>query len=467
MPYFSNDTIAQIGTPAGKAGVGAIRLSGDETWSILARTTQGLDNILGAPTRCALPCRFLIELPSPDDRRRARAPLTCPARVFIMPAPASYTREHIAELHLPGSPALLRAALATLVRNGARPAAPGEFTFRAFRNGRLTLGQAEAVEAVVRAGDAGERRRALSRLGDANAGRVRAWRDRLMDIAAGIEAVLDFSEEELQGDAAAGLAAVAGELTVAGTGIAAAGGDASPDVPHVALVGLVNAGKSSLVNALLGRDAAIVSSQASTTRDSLRHDVLWNGVRFVLSDNPGFDPWGTDSGGRAAARAMDGIGGEDLACWVLDGSRPLDDDDGAFISRLAGPALAVVNKCDLPRATLPGDVVAFAADHNVAVLRCVEVSAVAGTGLAELRDRLAAAAANLDAASAWSRREMLELTAAAECCRLAAAELAGPGRLELAAEDLRRGVSAFSRMLGDGYAEEALGRIFSRFCIGK
>lgn len=467
MPYFSNDTIAQIGSPPGRSGVGAIRLSGEAAWDILSKTTRDLDAALAAPVRRVAACRFLADLPLPGDARRGRAPVGCPARVFIMPAPASYTRENVAEIHLPGSPPLLKAALATLVRHGARPAAPGEFTFRAFRNGRLALGQAEAVEAVVRAGNAGERRRALSRLGGAGAARARAWRERLLDIAAEVEAALDFSDEELQDDAVPGLDGLAEELAAAGADIARADRDTSSGLPHIAMVGLVNAGKSSLINALLEKDAALVSSRASTTRDSLRHEVRWHGGVYVVSDNPGYHPGGEGGGGRAAARAFDGLGGEDLACWVLDGSRPLDHDDERFASRLTNPVVLVIAKCDLPRAFPPERVMALAAAHNVSVIRCCEVSAVAGTGLPELRECLARNAASLDGGAGWSRREVLELAAAAECCRLAAAELAGAARLELAAEELRRGLAAFSRMLGEGYAEEALGRIFSRFCIGK
>ncbi|MCC8116645.1 MAG: tRNA uridine-5-carboxymethylaminomethyl(34) synthesis GTPase MnmE, partial [Planctomycetes bacterium] len=150
-------------------------------WRILRAVTDGLADVLagGSPRRGVYPCRLTLDLARPGGE--GSRPVPCPARVFLSPAPASYTREDVAEIHLPGAPVLLQAALRALVRAGARPAGPGEFTFRAFRNGRINLGQAEAVEDIVSASRDDERRQALDRLGDHNLGRIRAWRDRVMD----------------------------------------------------------------------------------------------------------------------------------------------------------------------------------------------------------------------------------------------------------------------------------------------
>lgn len=385
-----------------------------------------------------------------------------------MPSPASYTRENVAEIHLPGASVILRAALAALIESGARAAAPGEFTFRAFRNGRLTLGQAEAVEEIIRAGGDADRRRALSRLGDRGFVRVREWRDRLLDIAAAVEAALDFSEEDLDAAAAAGLAEMAGELSAAGFAISCAERGAGGEFPHVALVGLTNAGKSSLMNRLLDEDAVLVSSQASTTHDSLRRHVSWGGIGLILSDNPGYFPRaGGDAVDAAAERAFAVLGGEDVACWVVDASRPLGTEEEAFAARLRDGAVVVLNKCDLPRVVQERDMAELAARHGISVSRCVETSVKTGRGIDLLREHLAQSAASAHVAGPWSGREILELSVAGECCRAAMGELSDPCRLELAAEELRRGAAAFSRALGEGYAEEALRRIFSRFCIGK
>jgi tRNA modification GTPase len=477
MPYFSLDDIVQIGTPPGQAAVGAVRVSGPGTFAILARTTKGIESLLANPERTVRQGELLIPLSTFADsgeqneqnkQSGTKRTFACPARFFLMPAPASYTREHSAEIHIPASRALLKAALAALVEAGARAAAPGEFTFRAFRNGRITLGQAEAVEEVVRAENAAERRQALSRLGDGASGKIAAWRDRLADIAARIEAALDFSEEDIDSGVIEELARMARELDDAGATIADSAQDASAGLPHIALTGLANAGKSSLFNALLGENAVLVSPEASTTRDSLRRETRWNGVGFVLSDNPGYHADGRGGAGdSAAARAFGALGGEDAACWVVDASRPLDETAKRFALGLSGKIVIALNKTDLPERAAPEEPAAIAAGNGVTVVAVVRTSSFTGAGLDELRDVLSRTASSLRTRSFWNERERLELSSARECCRAAAAELNGAARLELAAEDARRGLAAFSRALGEGYAEETLGRIFSRFCIGK
>ncbi|MCC8164827.1 MAG: 50S ribosome-binding GTPase, partial [Planctomycetes bacterium] len=361
----------------------------------------------------------------------------------------------------------LQAALRALVRAGARPAGPGEFTFRAFRNGRINLGQAEAVEDIVSASRDDERRQALDRLGDHNLGRIRAWRDRVMDIASMIEAALDFSEEDVDPDSIRDLAATAAELARAGIGPLRDDAVPGSGIPRVDLVGVTNAGKSSLYNALLADEAAIVSPEASTTRDSLRRDVTWSGVTVRLSDTPGFDSATGGVGGRAARRAQDSLGAGDIVCWVLDASREPDTDTLAFRDSLAGGVVIFLNKTDLPPRLTREDASALAEERGLAVMAIHPVSARTGEGIDSARRLIGDLAGTLRRRGEWSRREVMELAGALGFCRDAAAELEGPGRLELAAEDLRLAVGAFSRALGEGYAEEALTRIFSRFCIGK
>lgn len=468
MPYFSHDDIAQIGTAPAPSPVGAVRLSGDGVFAMLARLAPDLDALRAAPVvRGCHDGRLAVRLSRYGPEGRHSVTLPCPARFFIMPAPASYTREDVAEIHLPGSPALLGAALRTLVDAGARPAAPGEFTFRAFRNGRITLGQAEAVENVIRAADDAERRRALSRLGDRSMADALAWRERLMDMAARLEAALDFSEEELEGDPARELAMLAAELAAQGAELAASRRECGTGLPHVALAGLANAGKSSLFNALLGDRHTLVSPVASTTRDSLRREVSWEGVRFVLSDNPGYHPEGTSVAGAAAEKAWRGLGSADATVWVLDAAQPFGAAEEAFAAGLGGETVLFLNKTDLPAVVGPEDAKNFAARRGLTVTHCLETSAVSGRGIGEARRALARLAIGREASGPWNGRETLELSAALEACRAAAAELSGPGRLELAAEDVRRAAEAFSRFLGEGYGEEALTRIFSAFCVGK
>lgn len=493
MPYFTRDDIAQIGTAPANALVGVLRVSGPNAFAILKTRVQGIESVFEHPKRAMHNCRFLIPLTpiapvarrgrdagtekcdvigqtvsEPENREMASAvEFACPARVLLMPGPHSYTTEDVAEIHVPGSLPVLKAALGALVAAGARPAAPGEFTFRAFRGGRVNLRQAEAVEEVIRAGNDAERRRALTRLGDATEGRIRAWRDRLADCAALVEAALDFSEEELDDQAFRQLEAIMSELDAQAASIVRDDCDVGEGLAEAALVGLANAGKSSLANALLGADTALVSPEASTTRDSIKREVFWNGIRFILSDNPGFDPEGAGAGGAAAARASGRMGGYDLAVWVVDASRRMDAATEAFAATLPAAVVAVLNKIDRPVRTTREELREVAWRCGVSVVRTLSVSAQTGEGLEELKAVIADRVSAVRVAGPWSRREVWELAAARECCRSASEELAGAGRLELAADDLRYGVAAFSRALGEGYAEDTLARIFSRFCIGK
>lgn len=470
MPYFSQDDIAQIGTPPANALVGVLRVSGKNAFSIVWKNIQAGETFAKYRERRSLfDCNFLLPLTPIKAGLEDPVPalFPCPARVLVMPSPNSYTTEDVVEIHLPGSVPLLKAALGTLVAAGARPAAPGEFTFRAFRGGRIRLRQAEAVEEVIRAGNDAERRRALARLGDATESKVRQWRDRLADCAALVEAALDFAEEDLDVQNLNDVRAVASELGDEAGIIAKNDRDATQTCPEVALVGLANAGKSSLLNALLGEDAVIVSPEASTTRDSIRREVVWNGVTLNLSDNPGFDPRGEGAGGDAAVRASERLGGHDVAVWVIDASIPVDEVLEAFARSLPDTVVGVLHKTDQQEQISSQDVRELAQRCGVSVAEIVRVSAKSGEGVDVLKALLSARASALQAVGSWNRREVWELTAARECCRAALAEIDGPGRLELVSEELRQGLSAFSRALGEGYAEETLTRIFSRFCIGK
>ena len=468
MPYFSQDDIAQIGTAAAPGRLGAIRLSGSGAFAVLAKASSGLEDISAVrPERCLRPARLRLRLSCRHNGARSRENFSCPIRALLMPSPRSYTREDMAELHLPGSPALLAAGLAALVEAGAREAAPGEFTFRAFRNGRLSLGQAEAVEEIIRAARDNERRTALARLGDENRRRISAWRDLALDLAARVEAALDFPDEELEAGVTPALAGLAEELEREGNRAGAYAEPVTPVLPRVALAGLVNAGKSTLFNALIGENASITSSEASTTHDLLRREAEWGGTRLVISDLPGHHPDGGVRQRRIGELGLERLEGEDVVCWVIDASRPPEPSWDSLVEKFSGRIVAVLNKDDLPSAVSAADVEEALARRRRTAENILAASAVSGRGVDGLRLALAGAAARTGGHGGWSRRETLELSAALSELRTAAAELAGAGRLELAAESLRGAEGGFSRALGDGYAETVLARIFSRFCIGK
>ncbi len=459
MQYFSNKTLVQIATPPGNALVGALRVSGEDALSLVGS--------LLVPERTALePARRCFDALMRVGVRHAGAP--CPVRVFVMPAPHSYTREHVVEIHAAGSPIVLRAIMEACIAAGARAAGAGEFTFRAFRSGRLSLAQAEAVEELVRAENQAGRKRALSRLGGHDASRLCAWRDRMMDLAAHIEASLDFSDENVEIDAAvAAIAGIADELEREGIAVRETKRAGEHGLVRVALVGMANAGKSSLLNAMLGVETALVSDIPSTTRDSLRRQVSYNGMPFILSDNPGYHPDGEGGGLAAAEGAFDRLGEEDIACWVMDASARPGKREAAFAGRLSGRVVLVLNKTDVAAARSIDEAAAFVRACGVALVDTLEVSAKTGRGVDELFRRIGALADSTEPLSLWNARESAELSEALFHSRAAASELNGAGRIELAADDMRLAVESFGRALGEGYAEEALARIFSRFCIGK
>ncbi|MDR1612270.1 MAG: 50S ribosome-binding GTPase [Planctomycetota bacterium] len=460
--YFSEDDIAQLSSAPGAGHVGVLRLSGANAFSILARAASGLDaEVRDHPRRGVFRCDFFLTFESGAER----AP--CPALAFLMPGPASYTRENIVEFHLPGAPIVLRAALSTLADCGARPAAAGEFTFRAFRNGRVSLGQAEAVEESIRAQNEDERKIALFRLGGANTGKIREWRTLALGAASLLEASIDFGHDALGEDPAERIGAIVDDLIRNGVQLGRKEGIARPDLPLVALVGLANAGKSSLANALLAAEEFLVSPLPSTTRDRLIREVEWRGTKLSLADTPGHDPESAGGAAIAAARGQESLGAEDIACWVVDGSTPLSERAGAFAARLKGKVLVLLNKCDLPAKTTPEEALSLLDDSAATVEECLSVSARTGTGIDRARQAIASRLRDASPPGRWNRRENMELEAALSRLRAAGEELAGPGRAELAAEDLRSAVLAFSAALGEGYAEEVLTTIFSRFCLGK
>ena len=288
-----DDTIAAVSTPAGASVVGIVRLSGPASFSIL----QGL--LAEAPGDLAgLPAYSAVEIAL---RLRPGGPRV-PATLYLMRGPRSYTRQDIAEIHTIGSTALLRMLLDALVERGARVAEPGEFTRRAFLAGRIDLAQAEAVLAIIEATTEAELRAASRALGGHPSRQIRRLHDALLALRARVEASIDFAEHdieliapgELSHALSQALADVSGQLQGADAGAL------PPEGIRVALCGLPNAGKSSLFNALLGRDRAIVTPVPGTTRDAIAEPLAIDGVRFRLYDTAGLalPPEGSNTFGR-------------------------------------------------------------------------------------------------------------------------------------------------------------------------
>ena len=387
------------------------------------------------------------------------------AAVMLWPGRRSYTGGETAELQLPGSPPLVDAVLAQLYAAGARPARAGEFTLRAFLAGRLDLIQAEAVLGVIDAEDHTQLRTALEQLAGGLSGRIGQVREDLLVHLADLEAGLDFVDEDIEfvgrPELRRRLVETIGWLTDLQQ--QAARRLTSDTRRQVVLAGLPNAGKSTLFNRLLTREAAIVSPQRGTTRDLLRADLELDGVGITLWDTAGWEEATNAIDAAAGMLRQDRLARADLVLWctaadLCSGDRLLDR---TLRDQARGTAtiIPVRTKADLstgdPR---DGDT--------------LEVSAASGAGLMELRRAIRAAVSG----EAVHRGEWLASTAAR--CResLRQAQLALSDALaaldagagdELIALDLRAGLDALGMICGSVYTDDVLDRIFSRFCIGK
>jgi tRNA modification GTPase len=376
------------------------------------------------------------------------------ALVLWLPGPHSYSGEDSAELHLHAGPAVIDGVADRLVQLGGRPAEPGEFTRRAFLNGRMDLIEAEAVADLVAAETAAQRRQALRQLGGELGAVVQDWADRMVQLLAEQEALIDFPEEdlppEIERSIQARLAELRGELHRSLTDGHRA--ERLRDGLVFALAGPPNVGKSTLLNALAGRDVAIVSPVPGTTRDALETRIVLGGVPVTLVDTAGLratdDPVEREGVRRALARA-------ESADLVVEVSAP----DCVPASLPAGgasgcPILRVLNKVDLLPEANP-------------IRGALGVSARGGTGLDALRETLAAHARALaivgGSAPLTRARHRAALQDAAASLETA---IAAP-RPELRAEDLRLAVRAIGRLTGHVDVEDVLDLVFGQFCIGK
>ena len=445
------DTIFAPATAPGRAAVAVVRLSGP-------RAGEALSALAGrrpAPRRAAL--------------RRLRAPggaLLDEALVLWMPGPASYTGEDSAELHLHGGPAVVAGVLEALAALGLRLAEPGEFTRRAFENGRLDLAQAEGVADLIEAETEAQRRQALDQLGGA-LGRARdAWRSDLVEALALFEAAVDFPDEDLPADVAR-RARPALERLLADLSRAVEGVDRAERVREgyaIALVGAPNAGKSTLLNALARREAAIVTATPGTTRDVIEATLRLGGYKVILADTAGLRETTDEVEAEGVRRARLRAGTADLRLWVVDGSGDAGSAAPAPESLRPGD-LCLVAKADLPAGDSVARALAEAAAlgleaHVLSARRPEDVAALE----AALTRQVVAALGSSEPPAATRLRHAALLSEARS--RLASA-LAMAEDPELAAEDVRLAARALDRITGRIGPEDVLDRIFSTFCIGK
>jgi tRNA modification GTPase len=434
-----SETICAIATPPGRGGVGVLRVSGTE---------------LGD-----LPRRLIGALPEPRHARLVTVRDADGATIdtglaLYFPAPHSFTGEHVLEMHLHGSPVVLEMTLRACVDAGARRAGPGEFSQRAFVNDKLDLAQAEAVADLIASSSEQAARAAARSLDGVFSREVHALTDAVTELRVWVEAALDFPDEDIDfiadGDVGGRIAGLVerGETLTA----RARAGRLLNNGLRVAIVGRPNAGKSSLFNALVRRDAAIVTEVPGTTRDVVRETVHLAGVPATLADTAGLretdDPVEREGVRRARAELREA----DLVLWVVD----VSDAEPDRKPEADVPVLRIDNKIDLA----PG----------LGTAEGIALSARTGEGLDRL-DRAVADAIGLDE---YGGGEFTARERHVEQLRLCLAHLHAAGDVladaaagELVAEELKRAAEELGEITGQLHSDELLGKIFSSFCIGK
>ena len=447
MGFATDDTIVAIATPHGRGGIGVVRISGPDSQRVAAVLT-GIPSF--APRHATL-------------ATVAGATLNDQALITCFPAPASYTGDDVVEISAHGSPIVLRAIVRAAIDAGARLAEPGEFTLRAYLQGRLDLVQAEAVGDLIDAVTPLQARAAFDQLDGTLTARIREIDEALFDLAARLEASLDFPEE---GYHFVEPGRVASELEGVSARIAALLQHASRgrlvrEGARVAIVGRPNTGKSTLFNALAGASRAIVTDIPGTTRDLVTELIDLDGVPVTLVDTAGLRESAADAVEREGMQRTRGAAAvADLVIVVIDRSCAMDVEDAAILAETEGRARVVVaNKADLPFACpqLPHDALA--------------VSGATRLGLDELRARIVSALSDDspsgDAPTVTNLRHVALLERAQVALSRAVQAALGQSPEEFVAADVSEAREALEEITGRRSADDMLAAIFSRFCIGK
>ena len=454
---FMDDTIAAISTPIGEGGIAIIRVSGPDALALGNRIFHTRDGRVSEFPSHTLHFGTIGRNGEMIDQ----------VMLGVMRAPRTYTKEDTIEINCHGGILTARKILALCLQSGARLAEPGEFTKRAFLNGRLDLTQAEAVMDLIRAKSDRAHAAAVHELEGHLSAKIDQAREKLITILAHIEAYIDFPEDDiatetretLLRDTEAVLSFVRSLLATAREGKILREGIS------VAIVGRPNVGKSSLLNALIGTDRSIVTSVPGTTRDTIEETASISGVPFRLTDTAGIRSTRGAAEKIGVERSRKALDSSEIVLVVLDSSKQLNAADRELIKHSHGKhALLVLNKIDLPsRLRLPDD---------LAKIENVKVSAANGTGLNTLRDQLVKLAysgkvgtTDVDVAINERQKALLEssdkyLTECIQC-------FSSDKPIEIIAQQLRRSLNAIGEITGKTATEDVLSKIFSTFCIGK
>jgi len=447
----NRDTIAAIATPPGTGGIGIIRMSGPEAEKIL--------NGIFRPSGTELPL---------ENRKLTYGRVTDGDSILdecmavIMRAPGSYTREDVAELQTHGGIRVMNTVLELCLDRGARLAEPGEFTKRAFLNGRIDLSRAEAVMGMISARGEQEYRDAVRQMEGGTADFIRKASDELYGLQAGLAACIDYPEEISDEEGTETLKPGLDRLI---RNLEEAMDERSARLIHdglqVTLYGTPNAGKSSLLNALLGQEKAIVTSIPGTTRDTVEGEIMLDGIRVHFTDTAGLRETEDPIEKIGVARSEQAVRNADMTLLVLDGSRKMTEEEEERIRNETDRCIVLINKSDMEQKTFEDDVRKI----NPAPA-CLTVSALEAETLQPLKQMLKEQTRVSDR-MAISQPRHLDAVKRAIAALKSARETMESMTPDMASTDLQAAQAALAEITGDRADEKLLDRVFSTFCVGK
>ena len=461
---FTDDTIAAISTPLGEGGIGIVRLSGKNSIEIA-------ENIFSSPKKRTLQNMKSSSIIYGHIHNPSTGEKIDEVLVTVMKSPHSYTKEDVVEINCHGGMITLRKTLELVLRQGARLADPGEFTRRAFINGRIDLSQAEAILDLIRSKTDESRRIAIEQLQGGLSEKITALRDSLMAICVNVEAYIDFPEDEIE--------------TASKQDLFLSMKDIGRDIETLlktydeakffreglstAIVGRPNVGKSSLLNALLQKDRAIVTAIPGTTRDVIEEYLNIKGLPLRIMDTAGIRDVKDIAEKEGVRRSLRSIENADLVIAIFDQSEPLRDEDFDVMERIKNKtAIAVLNKCDLPAAFSQESFSSFIR-HPSSSLR---ISATRGDGLEELKEAIFNSCLKdwkeeREGVVVTNLRHKTSIENALESLHRASQALTENQPVEIIAIELRHSLDKLGEIVGAVTTEDILNRIFSDFCIGK
>ena len=446
------DTIAAIATAPGNGGIGIIRVSGPEAEKILLNVFRPASALYNVMESHRMTYGYLTDGQEIIDECMA----------VIMRAPKSYTREDVAEIQLHGGNYVVHQALSLCIKMGARLAEPGEFTKRAFLNGRIDLSRAEAVMDIISARGAQEHKAAVRQLNGGTSSFVQSFADELYRIQAGLAACIDYPEEISDEEGAGSLRE---DLKTLVARLENAVDEHASRMIHqglrVALIGRPNVGKSSILNALLGEDRSIVTDIPGTTRDTVSGEISMNGFRVLLTDTAGIHETKDPVEIIGVERSVKTQKEADATLLILDGSEELTDTDLDLLRTMERNGAAIINKNDLPQKVSEETIRRIRPD-----VTCITVSAKSPESLCHIRTFLERFVENSDQ-SAITQPRHLDAARRAVIHLKDALETISTFTPDMASTDLQAAQYAMSEITGENADEKLLEHVFSQFCVGK